>query len=459
MLRRAGVILLALAAAGLAPAWPRRTPGQITRLLATSPHAGECDRCHTQHAGDEPIAYPPALIGPDDNTLCDQCHATPWAGGSYGGTTLYAGTPHGADPAMIWPGPSPPPRIEAGAAGKCLNCHDPHGWADATGTVPRLANAREEELCLACHDGAPASSDVRSDLLKPFRHPTAVGGRHAGPGEAQPADFGVSPLNRRHAECEDCHNPHVSRSDGTAQVTPPAASRKLLGASRVSVLNGPAGAAPAYTFLAGSDTLTDSPTEYQLCFKCHSSWTTQPAGQTDLARALNPANPSYHPVEAPGRNPGILLGAFAGDATPFTVVACGDCHGSDLGARGPHGSIYPYILKQPYPASPAPRTTMSDELCFTCHSFEVYANPGASDATRAQSRFNKPGADKGHAEHVGEEQVPCYACHVTHGSATQPFLIATGRAPGITTYSATATGGTCAPTCHGSEPYRVNYAR
>jgi hypothetical protein len=101
----------------------------------------------------------------------------------------------------------------------------------------------------------------------------------------------------------------------------------------------------------------------------------------------------------------------------------------------------------------------SDEICFVCHEWNVYANPEASPPVKGYSRFNEPGAGKGHGRHVGEEGAPCYACHVTHGSTTQPHLIATGRSPGIQTYAETPTGGTCAPTCHESKSYTVNYAR
>ena len=99
------------------------------------------------------------------------------------------------------------------------------------------------------------------------------------------------------------------------------------------------------------------------------------------------------------------------------------------------------------------------DQCFGCHVYDVYANPGSPDAVRAASRFNKPGSDKGHAEHVGELGVPCYACHVTHGSETQPHLMVTGRLPGLTGYTETAMGGTCTQTCHGPQSYAVVYAR
>lgn len=457
--------LFVLGALGLLSAAPRfrpvADPAKIARLLAQGPHEGECERCHTAHAEGQPAPQPKALIGPNDNQLCDRCHTTAWAGGSYAGTWLYAGSAHGSSRVMVWPGPDPPARIEADAAGKCVNCHDPHGREDAGGRIPRLANAREEKLCLTCHDGHPAATDIRADLQKPFRHPASdYAGRHEGPGESLPEQFGVTPLVRRHAECEDCHDPHVLRQDPALGPSGIAASTTTLGVSRVAVLNGPAGSPPAYAFLAGRDTLTPPVAEYQLCFKCHSSWTTQPAGQTDLARVLNPANPSYHPVEATGRNPGVSAAAFVPGWSASSLTRCGDCHGSDFGTtRGPHGSIHRHILRRPYVDSPAAREMTQDELCFACHSHDVYANPLAPELVLAASRFNPPATSRGHAGHVGTDRVPCYACHVSHGSTVQPHLIATGRNPGIVSYMQTPMGGTCAPSCHGSRPYTVNYAR
>ena len=227
-----------------------------------------------------------------------------------------------------------------------------------------------------------------------------------------------------------------------------------------AVLNGAPGLRPGYVFVAASDTATTPFAEYQICFKCHSSWTTQPAGQTDLAMALNPANPSHHAVEAPGANPGISPAAFTAAWSAASIVRCGDCHGSESGgSRGPHGSLYPTILARPYEISPQLHTTTGDELCFQCHAFSVYADPSAPPAQLSASRFNPPGAGRGHAGHVGESRVPCYACHVTHGSATLGHLVVLGRNPGIVSYSATPAGGTCTATCHGPQTYTVNHAR
>jgi predicted CXXCH cytochrome family protein len=438
---------------------PQRNLNDITRILAESGHQGDCDQCHTLH-GKGPVAYGHALLGPDENSLCDNCHATPWSGGSYAGPQLYTGSAHAAGSATIWPGPDPAPRTEPNAAGKCLNCHDAHGLVDATGLIPALGLGREQALCLGCHDGSPATTNIGADFAKAFRHPIVYDDRHRGPAETDPADFAVVPQNKRHAECVDCHNPHLGTRDPEGPPPAPAMSRSLLGVSRVLVQNGAAGTKPIYTFLPASDTLTVPRTEYQICFKCHSSWTTQPTGQPDLAIELNPANASYHPVEAAGTDPTIAPSAFAPGWSASSLTGCGDCHGSDVGGarRGPHGSTYRHILKSPYEASSQARVMSQDESCFSCHAYQVYADSSSADLVRTASRFNQPGAAQGHAEHVGLA-VPCYACHVTHGAASQRHLIAVGRMPGIISYSEGPTGGTCLPTCHSQQTYSTNYGR
>lgn len=458
----AALLLLAgMVMAGPLSLRPRRNADAITHALAQGPHAGDCDQCHTTHGDDLSSPYPNALQGPDDNALCLRCHDTPWKGGSFATDPLYRGTGHGSSNSMLWPGPEPPARVEPDAPTKCLNCHDPHGQSDADGPIPQLTLKREEGLCLQCHDGSPAITNIQGELSKPYRHPvTNYTGRHTGPAESLPTDFGTTPVNQRHSECEDCHDPHTSRADALMGVQDGDASKTTLGVSRVAVLNGAAGAPPSYQFIAGSDTLTAPNSEYQLCFKCHSSWTTQPNGQTDMAMALNPSNPSYHPVEAAGRDVTIDPASFANGWTKDRITRCGSCHGSDFGAvQGPHGSTYPAILKASYAASSAPRDMSSNELCFSCHAYSVYGDPAAADATHQGSRFNKPGVTAGHAEHVGQDHVPCYACHVTHGSTNLPHLMVTGRSPGITDIVFTPTGGSCSASCHAPKDWTANYAR
>lgn len=454
------LLLLAGPAWGATPPMrPARALDLIRSILQAGSHAGECERCHTMH-GERSLPEGFALVGPNDNSLCATCHSTPWAGGSYPDPWTYARSSHGIDPNVIWPGGEPYPRTELDAAGKCVNCHDPHGWTDAQGIIPVLAYAREETLCLRCHDGSPATTNVASDFAKPYTHPAlSIANAHADTLENAPEAFGAAPENRRHAECVDCHNPHVASADPAGTLSAPTLSRRNWGVSRVRSIQGGAGAPPAYVWIAGSDTLTTPVAEYQLCYKCHSSWTVQPPGQTDLALVLNPSNPSFHPVEGSGADPSIALASFTPGWSPSSRTRCGDCHGSDFGtSRAPHGSNYRYILRKPYLPSTLPRMMDPDDLCFTCHAWSVYAEPGASESVRAASRFNGPGTTAGHAEHAAAS-VPCGACHVTHGSTTQRHLIAESRTPGIVAFSETASGATCTATCHGPQTYVVNYAR
>lgn len=419
---------------------------------------GECSACHDQHASRDGVSnggpHPRLLLVPGDAALCYTCHAGAGAHAVFPGRVLFQQSRHAMSPSLVWPGPQPPARTTA-EAGRCVNCHDPHGTKDAAGVVPAMTFAREEQLCNACHDGSPAQKDIRSEFLKPFRHPVERSGRHDAGEGGDPARYGVSPTNRRHAECADCHNPHRAREDAVPP-SPPDASNRIAGTGRVVVTNGAAGSTPIFTWVGPED--PGFAREYELCFKCHSGFTTQPAGQPDLARLLNPANPSYHPVEAAGRDPRIDPAAFVNGWGPSSLVYCSDCHGGDgAGApRGPHGSSYPYLLKKSYAATSLPQAMAATDLCFDCHAFDVYASAGPN---RAASRFNAPSSSRGHTFHVGGRGLTCYACHETHGSTLYPSLAAVGRSPGLTSFTRTPTGGTCSSTCHAARTWTANYGR
>ena len=428
---------------------------------------GSCEQCHAQHAGSGFL-----LFAPNTNALCATagCHGSQGANAIWQGQTAYDASRHAGSSVVVWPGAdstvdtgAPPARV-AGDAGKCVNCHTPHGYADAGGLIPSLVFSREEKLCIVCHDGSPAAKNIKADLAKVYRHPVGtIAGKHAVEENGTSANYGFSPTNNRHSECEDCHNSHVAKAD-TAPLIAPAASNRLLGVSRIAVTNGGAGTAPSYSYRGPAD--LNPPREYEICFKCHSSWTTLPTttpsgGQPkDTAAQFNTNNPSYHPVEGAGKDPNINANAFVNNWNATKVMYCSDCHTSDSSSvRGPHGSVYNYILKLDYRAVSGQRTMASTELCFNCHRYDTYANNGASNAVKGYSRFNPSTVSNGHTFHVGDKRYPCFACHESHGSTTRPSLIATGRSPGINNYTQTVNGGTCSPTCHEAKSYTINYAR
>ena len=422
---------------------------------------GGCSQCHDEHASRNGVSnggpFNRALFTVDDETLCYECHSMESANGVYAGNVVWADSTHSTSPGAYWRGPVPRART-SDEAGKCVNCHDPHATEDAAGVIPSMLRIREQEQCTGCHDGV-AGKDVAAQIAKLYRHPVERTGRHAAPegassDPAQYDDSGATP--RRHSECVDCHNAHVSRADFVPPMAPEA-SQRLHGVSRVRVINGAAGTRPAYEWRGAADLI--DPREYEVCFKCHSSWTTLPPGSPDLAVLTNPNNPSYHPIQGRGRNANIDPAAFVAGWAWDSNVHCSDCHGSDdPQVRGPHGSTHRFILKAPSPATSSLQPMAATDLCFSCHAWEVYGDASAPNATQQASRFNSP-SDRGHADHVGAQSVPCSACHATHGSTTHAALIVTGRSPGILTYTQTAAGGTCTPTCHVTRSYTVNYAR
>lgn len=422
---------------------------------------GSCAQCHDNHGSRQGITnggpFGALLFTTDDETLCYSCHSDVSSSHVYPGNVVWAESAHSTSTDAFWRGPTPSARPPADA-GKCVNCHDPHGADDGDGIVPSMLRLREQALCLGCHDGTPAK-DIAAQVAKPHKHPLAYIGRHAaaeGISDA-PAQYDDSGLpRRRHAECSDCHNAHAASAD-SIPVQAPEASQRLYGVSRVSVVNGPAGTRPAYSWRGADDFF--GPREYEICFKCHSAWTQLPPGSADLSLLTNPNNPSYHPIQAAGKNRNVDPAAFEDGMSADTLIYCRECHGSDDPlVRGPHGSSNRNLLVRAYDTTSNPRTMSSSELCFGCHRQEVYADALATAPVQQASRFNQP-ANQGHAYHVGAQQVACASCHVAHGSPTQPSLIATGQTPGIVIYSQNAGGGSCSPTCHTTRTWSVNYGR
>lgn len=414
---------------------------------------GSCGQCHTEKSAAR--YYPKSLWRENDNELCFTCHIDINNSGIYPGRQIYENSNHANDPRFAWPGPVPPPRRDR-AMGKCINCHNAHGRNDELGLIPNLLNVREERLCLTCHDGSPALRNIAKDINKPFGHPVRLAaGKHGADEGGDPARFSYTNGNR-HAECSDCHNAHAAYGDPLPPRAPNASNRNTR-VSRVRVFNGVGGVTPAYEFRSAFD--TGSPVlEYEICFKCHSSWTRQPPGQQDMALLFNTNNASFHPVEGQGKNPAIDTASFVAGKNPFSTIFCSDCHGSeDMSSKGPHGSIFPNILRRFYDAQSTRRNVTRNELCFLCHNFDTYANPAG--LFQRSSRFNPPLSPNGHAFHVGQKQIPCYACHDSHGSPQFPALITTGRNPGLINFGLTVNRGSCLPTCHGSRVYIQNYPR
>lgn len=387
---------------------------------------------------------------------------------------------------------------------QCAVCHRTH-----TAVGPNLLTQAQPQasLCFTCHDGTGASRDVRSEYdgvpadnpadRAYYRHDALTASSHTLASAEE-----LRGVLDRHSECADCHNPHqAATSDATETAQGWTASGRLAGVSGVAVTNGAAGDQPSYTFLDG----TASPVsfEYQLCLKCHSGYTVLPGNEgftpsryvLDKGTELNPANGSYHPVEAPGTNSTAKMAANLAGTSPYklwnlsvtSTVRCTQCHAGDGVRSGgppaggelpPHTSSNRGILTAPYrdrvlSSATQPYAAASFALCLECHAEVSYATETATGTNffyhgKHLTRLAGMGAGGTDIDVAGAGQgnAICAECHFRiHSPVTMMGSEDLGGsrlvsfAPDVTGYDASRpkpawakigpTGGSCALTCHG----------
>lgn len=293
----------------------------------------------------------------------------------------------------------------------CRKCHEPHG-----SPYPRLVTMQEDSLtqkgmCFSCHDEkmTDGADNIWEDFQKMYKHPLTAGVHTDG------KNYKTIPANQRHASCMDCHDPHTATKRQAIQGSPEGAGTQDNVSGVKVVANGAAGTVPTYAFIS-SVTL-----EYELCFKCHSSYAQLPAGKPDLAKDTNPNNPSYHPIQSKAKKSYIRKEAFRPGWGLDSIVKCTDCHGSETGGNGIHGSNNPKLLKK---SGSVGRTISASDgsggtirvpnpnlLCFDCHDPDTYIG----NKTKA-SRY----------QHQSENtHSTCNMCHAPHGSTTAPALLDT----------------------------------
>ncbi|MBI5945397.1 MAG: S8 family serine peptidase [Chloroflexi bacterium] len=390
-------------------------------------------------------------------------------------------------------------------SGSCLDCHDSgHGsnktkllspWNFVSDGNPVDPMRQEERFCYYCHTTSGVGTNVQSAFssytntaTRFFKHNLdQTSGPHTAD-EVFGTRFGGT---NRHVECGDCHGPHEDNS-GTALA--PVTKPQNIGATGVDPVFNGAGAPARFNFIS------QPANEYQVCFKCHSSYTTLPTyvpdgygcatpactgGRTfvpdglrkltstnadqikdtrDLASAFNPANASFHPLLAAGKNTNIPAGSFIAGWDSSSRVYCSDCHTNAspvTGANGTHASPLLHILDGSASGSSNYSTysfgnepvVPPTEICFKCHDYNTYV-----DGTASNTLFDN--GNNLHAEHMsgGFTITTCYTCHNSHGSA-QVHLINfdtnivsfPGGQNSLTGFIPSANGGTCALACHGTD--------
>jgi predicted CXXCH cytochrome family protein len=418
---------------------------------------------------------------------------------------------------------------------QCGTCHRSHAAKAPTllKSGSPLSLGSQSTLCLSCHDGTGASPAVKNQyaLTRPVNNATtreyySHDAIDATPvkahTESQLDEFGG--VSNRHSECADCHNSHQATATAARDSTQYAdgwdASRRLAGVSGVSVLNGAAGTAPTYKFLSGADTNVvpgNAVTrEYQLCFKCHSGFTTltSNAGLAPSQYALdkgvefNPANPSFHPVEAAGKNVTAAMTESLAGTSPYkmwnftigSTIRCLNCHASGTtpdttpaplplpgSVQAPHTSSNRGILLKNYKDRVLKTTSEAYSagdfaLCYVCHAEAPFA-PGGSSSTATNFSYHSKhtsgmtgkgtgGTDIDTAGD-GQSNAICAECHFRLHSTTNK--VGTQAVPGsrlvnfapnvqpvvaggtISWTPGATSGGSCTLTCHGKTHNGLTY--
>lgn len=389
----------------------------------------QCTSCHEPHSDQ----YRKFLRGDDRfAALCISCHRQKnWTGSTHA-TSAATWNGSGANP---WP--TTPYRSVTENA--CENCHRPHS---APHPPRSLSSAQERAVCLVCHNGAVTSKNIEQQFVKFSAHPIASTDWTHDPRE-DPNTMA------RHVACEDCHNPHQVVSTGA---TPPLVPGPLRGVRGLTI--------------SGS-TVTEATYLYEVCLKCHGvrdQTTTLSMVRFDNVRnvrlEISPSNPSYHPLAAAGKYPGIQ--ALEPGYTASTIIHCTDCHNNDqwvsggTAPKGPHGSQYAPILEREFQQNdPSVESFQSYALCYKCHT--------RSTLLGGQIRFP-------HAKHLLDAQASCAACHDAHGSRQNIRLInfmlrdRTGKVvvsanqKGIIQFVPTQPGrGYCSLSCHGKDHDQRGY--
>lgn len=219
---------------------------------------------------------------------------------------------------------------------------------------------------------------------------------HKGLDETSPA----LAAGQRHARCDDYHN---------APAIFPWEDTPFTGMWGATITAWPGGLLSNSTPTIGRKAQVTQ--QYDLYFKCHSGYTTQPlsgvyntsvspgtartetipAQQVNLPFTLNTANSSFKPIFAAGKNKSLNINSSLAGAglSSSSVLVCTDCHNNDIvgssGTRGPssnytgvsptgpHGSSNRYILRAKYNRDLTfPRTDYATQngnadLCWTCH--------------------------------------------------------------------------------------------
>jgi len=381
----------------------------------------ECTSCHDPHKN----IYTDFLVASSQySNLCNACHQeTNWTTSIHNTSVK---TWNG-----IAPNPWPYTPWTTVAENACENCHNPHNGG---GSKRLLKYQTEENNCLDCHNTNVATKNITAEFAKASRHNV-----YAYTGIHDPLE--TPAVNTKHVECVDCHSAHSAKNQ--------AATAPNVKGSNIGVVG----------INKNGTTVNPVSYEYEICYRCHSSTAATATTissprkivQSDLRLEFdNVTSPSFHPVVAAGLNLGIT--GLNAPLTASSMIYCTDCHASDGAGSpaGPHGSVYPQILKYNYDRTDSYNAaSFTYELCYQCHDQTItVTNHNLLNASTLSNHGKITSCNNCHDPHgitgtMGNPTNNRYLINFNTGVVTPNGGVLDW------TYGGSAGHGSCTLTCHG----------
>lgn len=363
-------------------------------------YRGNCTKCHVPHGSD----YVHLLRQQNNTSLCFICHENATESGKYGGKRNFELSAHGLTSSVgvksstprYWPGgtgvDSTVPAKAPEDAGKCFNCHAPHGRYDPTTGQYIKSSAWAGDgtilnrLCFTCHSDDPTRFFGEwngKTVYSTTAHGDATKNAKMKLTDNLGVEWGAG-------ECANCHDPHGSKN--------PAMLRYPVN--------------------------EDGPNKNKLCLQCHDKANIlQDTGLFDGSEVYTKSKHGMYAQWLEGFNTGGVIY----NKTTFLPGVCLNCHNSH-GKTTDNSADASKVNKKMLVIQDGP----GNEICNKCHEYpDIKANLSGYGGSSmfnlsAHKGSSRPGAlwpGGTYYPEPGTEEIrgKCINCHDPHGTAKRDW--------------------------------------